>query len=59
MVRWPADLTTSFLFRPMKLDVFALRRLEIRIILGSFTYVLAASVAIDSPGDLARFKNQA
>ena len=43
----------------MKLDVFELRRLEIRVILGSFTYVLAARVAIDSPGDFARFKNQA
>lgn len=43
----------------MKLDMFELRCLEIRVILGSLTYVLAECVAIDSPGDLARFKDQA
>jgi len=53
------DVPTRQLLSPMKLDVFELRRLEIRVILGSFTYVLAARVAIDSPGDFARFKNQA
>lgn len=43
----------------MKLDMFELRRLETRVILGSLTYVPAASVAIDTPRNLARFEYQA
>ena len=47
------DVPTRQLLSPMKLDVFELRYLEIRIILGSLTNYLVADRAPDSPRDVA------